>query len=980
MRRFLILLSLLGMAFAIPKIHLQADDDHPEITISFDKPRYEEGETAVLSIFIKGFVDLYGFQIDLNIDQNFFDVVSPQAPFRFEETYFNVIKDQVFINQHQQSITTLIMTRRLVFDEGYTEEATVLLAEVHFSANQKIDNSNSFLKQGFTLDDLRFGGAGFSIKLSDSNGQNIDYLLVSNNVPPTFLNTDALMLEAGLSEQAFLENIQVSSIYPGDLAITYQAPSNFRLNRVGSYDVTFTATDRFGNQTSKIIRVEIVDTTPPGFTVRNQTITVGQYTSFDWTTVMIDLTDNAEGEIALEVVDDGVLYDTVGSYLVTVAAIDVAQNRREQSFRVTVVDAVQPIITLLGNSLIVLEVFSTFQEPGFTVSDGAAQDVIVSGAVDMNRLGSYTLSYDVTNSDGIAAQTVYRTVQVVDTTAPTITLIGSSSMTHRVKVAFRDPGVRIQDNYDTSPKLLVEGEVDVEVLGLYEIRYTAEDQSGNQSLAISRFVEVIDDVKPIITLNGSSLIRLEVGTDFSDPGVTVTDNYDTDLVAQVSGAVDTTQLGSYELRYDVTDSSGNIADTVIREVRVIDFSFLSVKLEGDAEITIEAFSDFVDPLVTFDISDDYPFSAEEVIIQIEGLVNTDVLGTYTVQYFLQGAPYYESKRVSRVVHVVDSTPPTVELIGDATVLVDVFTEYVDRGVRVADNYDLNPQLISAGSVNISQLGIYVITYQAIDASKNASMIVSRTVNVVDRIAPMITLDGEELIRLAVGEPFVDPGATVTDNVDSDLEIRIIGTVNPNVPGIYQLFYEAEDRSGNSAVTKTRIVRVYREDGLSAQLNAGIDTIYQFQTHIDAGITVTDEDGFTFEIEVSSNVNIQRVGHYTIVYKVTNAVDVEIIIERHVHIIEALEIPSISWGLKASTLPFGSEVDHPFCEYVFENYRQSCGSFEKMVSNDESNIERLRYRYTNDYLNIYFDYYVFFYEPPRRVEVIVYKEELDIWQR
>ena len=53
----------------------------------------------------------------------------------------------------------------------------------------------------------------------------------------------------------------------------------------------------------------------------------------------------------------------------------------------------------------------------------------VSGSVDANAPGAYTLTYSASDPSNNPAASKTRTVNVVDTTPPTITLNGASSMT-----------------------------------------------------------------------------------------------------------------------------------------------------------------------------------------------------------------------------------------------------------------------------------------------------------------------------------------------------------------------------------------------------------------------------------------------------------------------------------------------------------------------------------------------------------------------
>ncbi|MEO0974198.1 MAG: immunoglobulin-like domain-containing protein [Pseudomonadota bacterium] len=76
---------------------------------------------------------------------------------------------------------------------------------------------------------------------------------------------------------------------------------------------------------------------------------------------------------------------------------------------------------------------------------------------------------------------------------------------------------------------------------------------------------------PVITLNGDSQIVLNLDDPFEDPGAIALDAEDGDISEDivVSGdVVDTGVFGAYTIAYDVTDSDGNPAPTVTRDVIV----------------------------------------------------------------------------------------------------------------------------------------------------------------------------------------------------------------------------------------------------------------------------------------------------------------------------------------------------------------------------------------------------------------------------
>lgn len=79
------------------------------------------------------------------------------------------------------------------------------------------------------------------------------------------------------------------------------------------------------------------------------------------------------------------------------------------------VDTVPPVITLSGDSSVTLTAGTSFVDPGVTLTD-AEEDirVTITGSVDHQIPGTYTLQYDATDRAGNAAVPVTRTVRIVE--------------------------------------------------------------------------------------------------------------------------------------------------------------------------------------------------------------------------------------------------------------------------------------------------------------------------------------------------------------------------------------------------------------------------------------------------------------------------------------------------------------------------------------------------------------------------------------
>ncbi|APG66481.1 peptidase S8 [Tenacibaculum todarodis] len=162
-----------------------------------------------------------------------------------------------------------------------------------------------------------------------------------------------------------------------------------------------------------------------------------------------------------------------------------------------------------------------------------------------------------------------------DTTAPVITLNGTSTMDIDQGSSFTDPGATASDNIDgnLTSSIVVTGTVNSSVVGTYTLNYNVSDAAGNPAIQVSRTVNVnavADTTVPIITLNGSSTMNLTLGDSFTDPGATATDNVDGNLTSSivVTGTVNTASAGTYTLNYNVSDAAGNAATQVTRTVNV----------------------------------------------------------------------------------------------------------------------------------------------------------------------------------------------------------------------------------------------------------------------------------------------------------------------------------------------------------------------------------------------------------------------------
>lgn len=148
-------------------------------------------------------------------------------------------------------------------------------------------------------------------------------------------------------------------------------------------------------------------------------------------------------------------------------------------------------ISLIGDKLEKIEVLSTYNDPGFNAKifkKNINSIVTITSSVNTNKIGTYTISYKLPKPIN---KKITRTVKVIDTTKPTITLIGSENITVYTNEPYIDKGVIIKDNYDDNltKNLTIENNLDTSKEGTYTITYTVKDSSENIS-SIKRTINV----------------------------------------------------------------------------------------------------------------------------------------------------------------------------------------------------------------------------------------------------------------------------------------------------------------------------------------------------------------------------------------------------------------------------------------------------------------------------------------------------------
>merc|ERR1712100_794941 len=244
-----------------------------------------------------------------------------------------------------------------------------------------------------------------------------------------------------------------------------------------------------------------------------------------------------------------------GRYAVVYQTRDESGNAQAACREIINVDHTHPIIQILGSDQMTLEAThqGNYIDDGATCSDQVdgviSQNVEVSGdVVNLSKVGTYTITYNCKDSANNEAPAAQRTVVVAQTSCPKCTIFGqhsanTHSLVHEASFPYTDAGATCSDvidggvttlcstdnpsastttypitnNLQNSAALCGDGSslVDVETTGTYEIVYRAVNTVGlanddancrggpNQ---YKRTVEIVDTLKPVITLKYSNNI------------------------------------------------------------------------------------------------------------------------------------------------------------------------------------------------------------------------------------------------------------------------------------------------------------------------------------------------------------------------------------------------------------------------------------------------------------------------------------------
>lgn len=463
---------------------------------------------------------------------------------------------------------------------------------------------------------------------------------------------------------------------------------------VGTYLITYTVFDSSGNSATVTRTINVIDDIVPiivfGTTgnstyakTRSTTVNMSDaHTGVDasslkylWSTSAIEPVESSFNTTFVNGQTITSPSGVTGSYYLWILGKDNAGNLAIARTNVFNLDNAKPVIISVGNSSVTVNKGSIYNDAGATATDNIDVSVsaVSSGSVNINIIGTYTITYTAIDASGNVATPVIRTVNVVDVSAPLITLFGANPVTLEVGAIYSDAGATATDDVDgnVTGNIIKTGTVNPAVTGTYTITYTVKDNANNQAIT-SRTVYVVDTTPPTSPTT--------VGMTYADGVTNYPNNTWVNKAVYIYGGIS----GS-------TDVGG----------------ILKYQISADNVTWVDYIYDFTNPM--YGITSEGTYNRYVRAVDKAGNVSSTIVKTIKI----------------------DSTKPVITLFGVNPTMVVQGAVYGDAGATATDNVNgtITSSVVTTGFVNTAVVGMYTITYSVSDTAGNAT-IATRTVQVL----------------------------------------------------------------------------------------------------------------------------------------------------------------------------------------------------------------------------------------------------------
>ena len=602
----------------------------------------------------------------------------------------------------------------------------------------------------------------------------------------------------------------------GDITEDIITVNSVNSNIAGVYTVTYNVTDSSGNAAIEVTRiVNVLDTTGPVVTApADQTF---EATGVETTPTLVaaTATDNVDPS---PVITYAPHVFPVGITIVTWTATDASGNSSTTTSNVTIQDTTPPAIA--SHEDVTVEADSStgavvnYDLPTATdLVDGLVTVVCTPLPGTTLLLGDTLINCTSIDTHSNLATSNF-TVHVVDTTAPIITVPADINQEANGILSTVDLGTATAiDTTDPNPVIINDAPATFS-LGTTIVTWTATDFSGNHASATQNVV-IVDTILPVVNVNTPASPTKNPSITFTATDKTLITTEckvnDGEFASCVSPFEPTLDSGIYTVTVRAIDAAGNIGSDVTDSF-IVDINSPTINITGPVAI-----SQNTDPLFTFDSPD----GGANFECKLDSSEFTSCTSPVLYEGVSEGSHEFVVRATDEAGNIgmrsynftIDLTPPAITIHDDILSVAATDSSGAVVTYIVPDATDTVDGTFSATCSSASgstfALGTTLVTCNASDVAGNAAIPTIFNVTVEDKTPPVITLIGNAIINLAIGQIYTELGATAIDNVDGDVTSHIVitGSVDTATAGTYYIDYNVSDAAGNNAEQKTRTVIV-----------------------------------------------------------------------------------------------------------------------------------------------------------------------------
>ena len=610
--------------------------------------------------------------------------------------------------------------------------------------------------------------------------------------------------------EAWRDSLAYSDNCGGSPTITSSRPANLFLNK-GSHVISYTLSDANGNSRTYNHHVEIVDTISPW--LLNMPANVLAYagasscgTTVSWTPPTAS--DNCVGFVLTGSAQSGD-YFSLGTTTVVYTLVDAVGLSIQDSFDITVVDTISPVIntkpaTLVLNSsgsasLNLSDVLAT------TTTDncGVSSVVLGTSSFTCSDLGANTVTITATDVNGNTS-TATATVTVIDNSAPAVSTQNVTvylDANGSASISVSDVHSSSTDNCGVSGTTISQSTFGCSDLGANSVTVSSTDASGNVGTATA-IVTVIDTISPILVVPSSALVAYATsnscGASVYFTGVSGSDNCSSPTLTYdyTSGA--TFNIGTTVVTATATDASGNAVSSTFN-VTVID-TISPIIVGTPSTVTIVPDLNSCSSLVSWNTpSATDNCGATLSSSSVSG--SSFTTGTHTVTFTATDASG-NTTTSSLTFTVNDVVNPTItNLPNDTTLYAGMNTcdaAFTWPQIVGADNCSSVTVTTSVPSGTLFSTGQTVVNVTAVDASGNTAT-GQFTVTVLDTVAPTWVFVPSNITTGNCSASVVFTAPVASDNCSGVSISQIAGLPSGSTypVGLTTNTFVATDASGNT---------------------------------------------------------------------------------------------------------------------------------------------------------------------------------------